>query len=324
MRSIVHTSFFQKLLVGTILAVSAMGLSFASESWPTRPVTLVVPFGAGGITDVTARTVAKLLQEELGQPVVVDNKPGAGGNIAAGSVARAKADGYTLMVITNGMVAVNPLINKALNHDAIKDFTYISMIANTPLVLVVSERSPIRDLRSLVAQAKQNREGIAFASSGLGTSIHQVLASLQQATDATFLHVPYKSGAEAANALLSDVVQSTAVEAVVVGPFIESGRMRPLGVTSSQRVPRLPNIPTVAEQLGVEFDVGSISGVVVPKGTPAPVAKRLEDAMAKVLRSEGMQPLFMQGSQPMPVGAEAFQDRMRKEIAKWRDVFGAR
>ncbi|WP_382323468.1 tripartite tricarboxylate transporter substrate binding protein [Hydrogenophaga sp. UC242_53] len=230
----------------------------------------------------------------------------------------------TLMVMTNGMVAVNPLINKALNHDAIKDFTYISMIANTPLVLVVSEKSPIRDLRSLVALARQQREGVAFASSGLGTSIHQVLASLQQATDTTFLHVPYKSGAEAANALLSEAVQVTAVETVVVGPFVESGRMRPLGVTSSQRVPRLPNIPTVAEQLGAEFDVGSISGVVAPVGTPPAIVKRLEEAMAKVLRSEGMQVLFMQGGQPMPAGAEAFQTRMRKEVAKWKDVFGVR
>lgn len=318
------TSFFHKVLVGTTLAINLVGTAHASENWPTRPVTLVVPFGAGGITDVTARTVAKLLQEELGQPVVVDNKPGAGGNIAAGSVARAKADGHTLMVMTNGMVAVNPLINKALSHDAIKDFTYISMIANTPLVLVVSEKSPIRDLRSFVAQARLQREGVAFASSGLGTSIHQVLASLQQATDATFLHVPYKSGAEAANALLSDAVQVTAVETVVVGPFLESGKMRPLGVTSSQRVPRLPNIPTVAEQLGAEFDVGSISGVVAPAGTPVAIVKRLEDAMAKVLRSDGMQVLFTQGSQPLPAGSEAFQTRMRKEVVKWKDVFGAR
>lgn len=320
----VFTSFFQRLLIGTTLAISFIGTPYASESWPTRPVTLVVPFGAGGITDVTTRTVAKLLQEELGQPVVVDNKPGAGGNIAAVSVARAKADGYTLMVITNGMVAVNPLINKTLNYDVIKDFTYISMIASTPLVLVVSEKSAIRDLHSLVAQAKQQRESVAFASSGLGTSIHQVFALLQQATGTTFLHVPYKSGAEAANALLSDAVQSTAVETVVVGPFVESGKMRALGVTSIQRVPRLPSIPTVAEQLGVEFEVGSISGVVAPSGTPAHVVQRLEDAMAKVLKSEGMQSLISQGSQPMPAGSEAFQGRMRKEVAKWKDVFGAR
>ncbi|WP_406625244.1 Bug family tripartite tricarboxylate transporter substrate binding protein [Acidovorax sp. SDU_ACID1] len=318
------TFFIQKVLIGTALAISTVGISNASENWPTRPVTLVVPFGAGGITDVTARTVAKLLQEELGQPVVVENKPGASGNIAAGLVARAKPDGYTLMVITNGMAAVNPLINKELNYNALKDFTYISMIANTPLVLVVSEKSPIRDLSALIAQAKQQRENVTFASSGLGTSIHQVLASLQHATDTTFLHVPHKSGAEAANALLSDAVQSTAVETVVVGPFIDSGKMRPLGVTSSQRVPQFSEIPTVEEQLGKEFDVGSISGLVAPTNTPAPVIRRLEDAMAKVLKGEGMKNLFAQGSQPMPVGSEAFQGRMRQEVAKWKDFFGTR
>lgn len=318
------TSIIRKVLIGAAFLTGITGISYASDTWPTRPVTLVVPFGAGGITDVTARTVAKLLQEELGQPVIVENRPGAGGNIAAGLVARAKPDGYTLMVITNGMVAVNPLINKELNYNALKDFTYISMIANTPLVLVVSAKSPNRDLRSLIAQARQQRESVSFASSGLGTSIHQVLASLQQATDTTFLHVPHKSGAEAANALLSDAVQSTAVETVVVGPFIEAGRMRPLGVTSSQRVPKFPSIPTIAEQLGKEFDVGSISGLVAPKNTPAPVIKRLEDAMAKALKGEGMQNLFAQGSQPMPVGAEAFQGRMRQEVAKWKDLFGDR
>ncbi|MGX6566610.1 Tripartite tricarboxylate transporter receptor protein [Cupriavidus necator] len=314
----------KKALIGVALAIGAIGVCNASETWPSRPLSLVVPFGAGGITDVTARTVAKLLSEELGQPVIVENKPGAGGNIAAGLVARAKPDGYTLMLITNGIVAVNPLINKETSYNALKDFTYISMIANTPLVLAVSEKSPIRDLRSLVAQAKQQQGNLAFASSGLGTSIHQALASLQQSTDTTFLHIPYKSGAEATNALLSDAVQSTAVETVVVGPFIESRKMRALGVTSSQRVPRFPNIPTIAEQLGKDFDVGSISGLVAPSGTPAPIIKRLEEAMAKVLKGDGMKNLFSQGSQPMPVGSEAFKNRMQRETAKWKDVFQSR
>lgn len=314
----------RNMLLGAALAMGIAGASQASDNWPTRPVTLVVPFGAGGITDVTARAVAKMLQQELGQPVVVDNKPGAGGNIAAGLVARAKPDGYTLMVITNGMVAVNPLINKELNYNALRDFSYISMIASTPLVLVVADKSPIRDLRALVAQARQQRDEVSFASSGLGTSIHQVLASLQQATDTSFLHVPHKSGAEAANALLSGTVQSTAVETVVVGPFIESGKMRALGVTSKQRIPRYAQIPTVAEQLGTAFDVGSISGVVAPVHTPAPIVKRVEDAMARVLQGEGMRHLLAQGSQAMPAGAEAFQSQMRQEVAKWKDLFGDR
>lgn len=314
----------RNMLLGAALAMGIAGASRASENWPTRPVTLVVPFGAGGITDVTARAVAKMLQQELGQPVVVDNKPGAGGNIAAGLVARAKPDGYTLMVITNGMVAVNPLINKELNYNALRDFRYISMIASTPLVLVVADKSPIRDLRALVEQARQQSDEVSFASSGLGTSIHQVLASLQQATDTRFLHVPHKSGAEAANALLSGTVQSTAVETVVVGPFIESGKMRALGVTSRQRIPRYSQIPTVAEQLGTAFDVGSISGVVAPVHTPAPIVKRVEDAMARVLQGEGMRHLLAQGSQAMPAGAAAFQSQMRQEVAKWKDLFGDR
>ncbi|AZW29055.1 tripartite tricarboxylate transporter family receptor [Bordetella bronchiseptica GA96-01] len=317
-------SLIKKLLIGVALAINLANSSVAAENWPNRTVVLVAPFGAGGVTDVIARTVAKQLQEELGQPVVVENKPGASGNIAASLVARAKPDGYTLMLISNGMVAVSPLIQETLNYDAFKDFVYISMIAKNPLALVVSEKSSIRDLRSLMAQARQQPDGITFASSGIGTSIHQTLTLLQQAADTTFLHVPYKSGAEAVNALLSGDVQVSAVETVVVGPYIESGRMRALGVTSDQRVPRLSGIPTITEQLGVEFDVGSILGLVAPKDTPASIIKRLESVMAKVVNSEDMQNLFARGSQPTPVGSEAFQDRMRGEVVKWEKVFGAR
>lgn len=309
------------------LAPMALSLSFAlagpsqAAAWPDRPITLVVPFGAGGITDLTARTVAKQLQAELGKPVVVENKPGAGGNIAADIVARAKPDGYTLMVITNGMVAVNPLIHKQLNYDALKDFAYISMIANTPLALVVPENSQIQDLPALISRARSRPDAISFASSGQGTSIHQVFALMQQQTGATLMHVPYKSGAEAATALLSGVVDVTAVETVVVGPFIQSGKMRALGVTSAQRVPNLPEVPAARESLGADFDVGSISGLVAPAATPQDILARLESAMQAVAQSDGMAQLHAQGSQPMPAGSQLFLERMRQEERKWRQVF---
>lgn len=310
------------------LASLTLSLSFtpsapalAATAWPDRPITLVVPFGAGGITDLTARTVAKQLQAELGKPVVVENKPGAGGNIAADIVARAKPDGYTLMVITNGIVAVNPLIHKQLNYDALKDFAYISMIANTPLALVVPKNSQIQDFPALIARARSNPNAVSFASSGQGTSIHQVFALMQQQTGAALMHVPYKSGAEAATALLSGVVDVTAVETVVVGPFIQSGKMRALGVTSDQRVPNLPDVPAVRESLGIEFDVGSISGLVAPAATPQDILDRLERAMQAVAKSQGMAQLYAQGSQPMPSDSQVFLERMRMEQKKWRRVF---
>lgn len=311
------------------LASLTLALSFTlsaptlAAAWPDRPITLVVPFGAGGITDLTARTVAKQLQAELGQPVVVENKPGAGGNIAADIVARAKPDGYTLMVITNGMVAVNPLIHKQLNYDALKDFAYVSMIANTPLALVVPENSQVQDLPALIARARSRPDAVSFASSGQGTSIHQVFALMQQQTGATLMHVPYKSGAEAATALLSGVVDVTAVETVVAGPFIQSGKMRALGVTSGQRVPNLPDVPAARESLGAEFDVGSISGLVASAATPQDILDKLERAMHAVAGSQGMAQLYAQGSQPMPPGSQVFLERMRLEQKKWALVFSA-
>jgi len=311
------------------LASLTLALSFTlsapalAAAWPDRPITLVVPFGAGGITDLTARTVGKQLQAELGQPVVVENKPGAGGNIAADIVARAKPDGYTLMVITNGMVAVNPLIHKRLNYDALKDFAYVSMIANTPLALVVPENSQVQDMPALIAPARSRPDAVSFASSGQGTSIHQVFALMQQQTGATLMHVPYKSGAEAATALLSGVVDVTAVETVVAGPFIQSGKMRALGVTSGQRVPNLPDVPAARESLGAEFDVGSISGLVAPAATPQDILDKLERAMHAVAGSQGMAQLYAQGSQPMPPGSQVFLERMRLEQKKWALVFSA-
>ncbi|ADP19066.1 extra-cytoplasmic solute receptor family protein 156 [Achromobacter xylosoxidans A8] len=320
-----HAPFLRACLASLTLSLP---LTLASPSqavgtWPERPITLIVPFGAGGITDLTARTVARQLQAELGKPVVVENKPGAGGNIAADIVARAKPDGYTLMVITNGMVAVNPLIHKQLNYDALKDFAYVSMIANTPLALVVPEASPIQDLPALVARARSRPDAVSYASSGQGTSIHQVFALMQQQTSATLMHVPYKSGAEAATALLSGVVDVTAVETVVVGPFIQSGKMRALGVTSAQRVSNLPDVPAARETLGGDFDVGSISGLVAPAATPKDILDKLERAMQAVAQSEGMAQLYAQGSQPMPTGSQVFLERMLQEQKKWRRVFSA-
>lgn len=312
---------FRYFLAGVVLLFCFSGLARASSDWPDKPITLIVPFGAGGVTDLTARTVAKVLQQELGQSVIVENRPGAGGSIVAGALARAKPDGYTLMIITNGMIAVNPLIHQSLNYDAFQDFDYVSMIANTPLVLVVPDKSPIGHLRDLLGHALREPDSMAFASSGIGTSIHQVLALLQHQTDTAFMHVPYKSGAEAVTAVLSGTVQVSAVETVVVNSFVESGKMRALGVTSSRRVGGMAGIPTVAELLDVDFDVGSISGLVAPRGTPAERLEKLEKAMERVLRSADMQNLYAQGSQAMEHGAIPFRQKMMEEASKWKAVF---
>jgi tripartite-type tricarboxylate transporter receptor subunit TctC len=310
-------------LIGTLLvALVCLGdLSYA-QNYPDRPIRLIVPFGAGGITDLTARVVAQELSKQLGQTVVAENRPGAGGAIAAGQVARAAPDGYTLMIITNGMVAVAPLFQRQLPYDPLNDFEYISMIANTPLVFVTSSDSAFETLSDLVKAASTEPATVSFSSSGLGTSIHQAMALLNKSTGASMLHVPYKSGAEAAMAVLSGTVVATAVETVVVGPMIASGKLRALGLTAAQRVPSLPDVPTVKETIGTELEAGSLSGLVAPKGTPSQILARLEAAIHVAVRSElAADRIYSQGSQPMPEGSAVYREKMLEEQEKWRHVF---
>jgi len=309
-------------LIGALLvAFVCLGTAHA-QNYPDRSIRLIVPFGAGGITDQTARIVAQELSKQLGQTVVVENRPGAGGAIAAAQVAKAASDGYTLMIITNGMVAVNPLIQGQLSYDPLNDFEYISMIANTPLVFVTSSDSAFKTLGELVKAASKEPGTVSFSSSALGTSIHQAMALLSKSTGASMLHIPYKSGAEAATAVLSGTVAATAVKTVVVGPMITSGKLRALGLTAAQRVPSLPDVPTVKETIGTELEAGSLSGLVAPKGTPSQILAKLEAAIHFAVRSElAADRIYSQGSQRMPEGSAVYRQKMLQEQEKWRHIF---
>ena len=304
-------------LLGVMLPAAAAW----AGPYPDQPIRLIVPFGAGGVTDTTARVFAEGLTRELGQPVVVENRGGAGGSIAAGAVAKSPADGYTLLVITNGMVAVNPLIYKKLPYDPNKDFTYVAMLANTPTVLAVGVDSPYASLPEIIKAASVQADKIAFSTAGEGSDNYQVLELLQQATGVRMLHVPYKSGSESMTAVMSRNTDLTAVSAVTAVGFVEAKQIRPYAVTSSRRLANLPDIPTVKEVLGKEVEGGSLSGIAVPKGTPADVVARLNTAIAAVAKSPSVQDkIYARGSEPVDASQAAFEQRVVAEQQKWAGI----
>lgn len=311
------TRILRRLAASCLAAAAAMSTAHA-QNYPTQPVRLVVPFGAGGVTDITARVFAEGLSRELGQPVVVENRAGAGGGIAAGVVAKSRPDGHTLLVITNGMFAVNPLIYPSLAYDPRKDFTYVAMLANTPTILAVHPDSPYGSLPELMKAAAAEKDRLSFSTAGEGSDNYQVLRLLQQATGTQLLPVPYKSGSESLTAVITRTVDVTAISAVTAVSFVESRQIRPFAVTSSRRLANLPDIPTVKEALGKSVEGGSLSGIAAPAGTPTEVVKRLNAAIAKVAASPLVQEkIYSKGSEPVDPTQAAFEKRVRDEQAKW-------
>ncbi|MGB3433288.1 Bug family tripartite tricarboxylate transporter substrate binding protein [Achromobacter sp.] len=307
--------------MAALLGVTLPAAAAWAGPYPDQPIRLIVPFGAGGVTDTTARVFAEGLTRELGQPVVVENRGGAGGSIAAGAVAKSPADGYTLLVITNGMVAVNPLIYKKLPYDPNKDFTYVAMLANTPTVLAVGADSPYASLPEIIKAAATQADKIAFSTAGEGSDNYQVLELLQQATGVRMLHVPYKSGSESMTAVMSRNTDLTAVSAVTAVGFVEAKQIRPYAVTSSRRLANLPDIPTVKEVLGKDVEGGSLSGIAAPKGTPADVVARLNTAIAAVAKSPSVQDkIYARGSEPVDASQAAFEQRVVAEQKKWAGI----
>lgn len=310
-------SLLQRCAAAVLVALLG-ATSAQADSYPSQPIRLVVPFGAGGVTDATARVFAEGLSRKLGQPVVVENRAGAGGGIAAGVVAKARPDGYTLLVITNGMYAVNPLIYPQLSYDPNKDFSYVAMLANTPTILAVRADSPYTSLSALVKAAAAGREQLSFSTAGEGSDNYQVLQLLQQATGIRMLHVPFKSGSESLTAVISRTADSTAISAATSVGFIDSGQIRPLAVTSSRRLANQPQIPTVQEALGKSVEGGSLSGIAAPAGTPDAIIQRLNAAIADVAASPlAKDKIYARGSEPVDGSQAVFQQRVRDEQAKW-------
>ena len=304
------------------LALAALAPAAAgAQDYPSRPIHLVVPFGPGTTTDIVARVVGNGLSKALGQPLVVENRAGAGGSIGTNAVARAAPDGYTLTVGTVGTHAINVGLFSRLPYDPLKDFEPIALIGYTPTLLVVPASLPVKNAQELVALAKSRPQGISFASAGNGTSGHLAGELLKVRSGAPMQHVPYKEGGMGVTDVITGQVQFMFYHTAAVLPHMASGQLRAIGVSSARRSPAAPDVPSLAEQGFGDFDLVAWFALYAPAKTLPDVVARVREAAARVLSGEDAGPqLAVQGVEMMPLSREELQDFARKEVAKWSDL----
>ncbi len=308
-----------------VLLLLLLGL-FASpaESYPTRPIRMIVPYPPGAGTDLTARAIAQALSERLGKAVVVDNRPGGGTIIGMDIVAKAPADGHTLLAATTSL-AITPGLHARLPFDPVRDFAPIILLDTAPLVLVSSSsRNDIRTVADLIAAARAQPNALNYASSGNGGAIHLAMELLKFMQGLKITHVPYKGSPAALQDLLAgrvDVMFNIVSSSV---PHILSGKLRALGVSGLTRSPLLPNVPTVAEAGVAGFEAVSWHGLLAPSHTPEPILRRVEDECKKLLKDANVSAVLdAQGMDPKGDGAQAFAAFIRREITKWTQVVKA-
>jgi tripartite-type tricarboxylate transporter receptor subunit TctC len=293
----------------------------ASPAWPQKPVSVVVPFPAGGSTDTIARMLAPPLNEKLGQPFVIDNRPGATGAIGATFVKRAPADGYTMLVASIGVFAVNPFLQKNLGYDPAKDFDLLTVAVRAPNVLVATPNFPAKNLRELVSYMKKNPGKVAFATSGAGSSDHLTAALFWQKSATEGLHVPYKGGAPAISDLLAGQVDVSFQNINAVLQHIRTGKLRALAVTSDKRAAVLPNVPTMAEGGVKDVEVYSWQGIAAPRGLSPEVKNRLHGALVGALNEPKMrEKLAESGFEVVANTPEQFAQFESQELKRWKTV----
>jgi tripartite-type tricarboxylate transporter receptor subunit TctC len=307
------------------LAMGVCGLLAAAptlaESWPSRPVKVIVPYPAGGSTDVLARMVTRSLGNTLGQPFIVENRFGANGNIGAAAVASAPPDGYTLLITTTGPLSFNKLMYKSATFDPIKDFTPIVEVASIPLLVAAHSSVPMKNFAELIAYAKANPGKLTYATSGIGSMGHLTAEKLQSDLGIRMTHVPYKGSAPALNDVVAGTVDLSLDLAPMYVGFVQSGDLRALAVTSADRYPLMPGVPTLAEQGAKGFAATGWIAVAGPAGLAAEVTRKINGAVNDYLGSdEGKSALLKLGMTPRGGTPEDLANLMASEIAKWRDV----
>lgn len=263
-----------------------------AQTYPSRPVTWVLPFGTGGVVDSSARVIAKALSNELGQTVIIDNKPGAAGIVGTEAVATAKPDGYTMLYGTSGPLATFTSLYKKLSYSPQRSFVPVHAIGETPLILVANANRPYKSVQDLIAYARQNPDKLNYGSSGTGNSTHLAGELLQKTAQIKLTHVPYKSAANEVADLLSGVIDIVFDAPIVMKGHIAAGTLQPLAVTGSQRLKNLPQVPTMAEAGLPTMQITAWSAAMVPAGTPEPIVKRLSDAFHKALRDPSVVKYF--------------------------------
>ena len=311
-----------KLFAACVLAACAFTVS--AQPYPSKPLRFVVPFPPGGSTDLLARRLCERLQASMGQPCVVENKPGAGGAVGSEFVAKAAPDGYTLLLGVTGSHGISVSLNPKLPYHPIKDFAPISMLVSTSLVLVVGPQFPANTLAEYVTYAKGRPEQVTHSSPGNGTSMHLTGEMFNLASGTKLVHVPYKGSAGAVNDLMGGQVQSMFGDFLVVYPQVKGGKIKALAITSAKRHPMLPDVPTIAESGYPGFEALSWQGLFVPAGTPADIVAKLNAETLKALTAEDFRDAFAkQGFTVAGSSPAEFRAFIEAEIPKWARIIKA-
>jgi tripartite-type tricarboxylate transporter receptor subunit TctC len=276
-------------LAAVFVASVAVGPVLAQDTWPSKPIRLVVPFPPGSSPDIIARVIAEPLREALGQPVVVDNRAGAGGNIGTAAVAKAAPDGYTVLFTINGPLATAPALYRKLGYDPLKDLAPVTLVATSPNVLVIDPALKVASTGAFTAMAKQSPGKLNYGSVGAGSSAHLAMELLKSREHLDIQHIPYPGFPQVLTAMLGGFVQAGFMVPAIAMPQVKTGQVKALAVTSLQRSPALPDIPTMAEQGLTGFEVISWQAVLVPAGTPQPIVDRLNTEIVKAIGSPQVQ-----------------------------------
>ncbi|MBA2964344.1 MULTISPECIES: Bug family tripartite tricarboxylate transporter substrate binding protein [Ramlibacter] len=314
----------QSLIGSLALACFALVSPASAQTYPTKPIRLVVPYPPGGGTDTLARPLALRLAAELGQPVIVDNRGGAGGNIGMEYVARAPADGYTILLALTPQLAVNLSLFDKLPYDPRRDFAPITLLAEGPYLLVVNPSLPVHSVSELIALAKAKPGELNYATSGNGSGAHMAAELFNSMTGTRMVHTPYKGGGQALSDVLSGHVQVLFAPPVSASPHVKSGRLRALGITGTRVSAGLPNVPTLAEAGVPGYDSSVWYGVLAPAGTPRDIVMKLNTTILKILQQPDFQTLLVSnGIDPIGSSPEELTRYIDKEIVKWSKVVKA-
>jgi len=310
----------RRALVAATLALAPGPRAFAQAPWPSKPIRFILPFPPGGGTDILGRLIAERLGARLGQPVVIENRGGAGGNVGAEAAAKSAPDGYTIVLVAPSL-AISPSLYSKLPYDPIKDFAPVSLVATVPNVMVTNPAVPAKSLAEFIALARTKPGAMNFGSGGSGTSNHLAGELFNIVAGVKLVHVPYKGVNLAMNDVLSGQIQLVVIGIPAAAPHIKAGRLRALAVIDSKRAAALPWVPTVAEAGLAGFEVTTWYGVLAPAGTPRPIIARLNSELVQVMRAPELDAkLAAIATEPVTSTPEAFGTLIRGEIEKWGEV----
>lgn len=312
----------KRLLAGCLLAFSVLAASSAmAQTYPSKPIRWLVPYPAGGGSDFLARTIGQQLSTQVGQPVIVDNKPGANTAVAAAETARAAPDGYTMLSADNGTMVFNPVLYKSLSYSPTKDLAPVTLMGRFPMILVVNPESGITDAKAFIEKAKASAEGLNYASAGAGSPHHLAMELLKVETGLRLVHVPYRGAAPALTDVASGQVPAMMVDLAAGAGFIKGGKVKPLAVANAVRLPQLPDVPTFAELGYKNVEAAALVGLVVPAATPADTVTALNKQIVTAIRDPGINKKLQDfGVEPAGSSPAEFADLLKSETTRWQKL----